>query len=46
MLALPTDNPVYLISIKGYNDRCDRSADDAYSSKASDPTFVFVVGPC
>jgi hypothetical protein len=25
---------------------CDRSAEDAYSSVASDPTFAFVEGPC
>jgi hypothetical protein len=26
--------------------RCDRSAEDAYSSAAPDPTFAFVGGPC
>jgi hypothetical protein len=25
---------------------CDRSAEDAYSSMAPDPTFSFVGGPC
>jgi hypothetical protein len=25
---------------------CDRSAEDAYSSVAPDPTFAFVGGPC
>jgi hypothetical protein len=25
---------------------CDRSAEDAYSSQAPDPTFAFVGGPC
>jgi hypothetical protein len=25
---------------------CDRSAEDAYSSTTSDPTFAFVGGPC
>ena len=25
---------------------CDRSAEDAYSSMASDPAFAFVGGPC
>jgi hypothetical protein len=45
ILALTTDNPVYLISTKGQGG-CDRSADDAYSSAAPDPTFSFVGGPC
>jgi hypothetical protein len=38
-------NPVYLISTKAHGG-CDRSAEDAYSSMAPDPTLAFVVGPC
>ena len=45
MLAFTTGNPAYLISTKGAR-RYDRSAEDAYSSMALDPTFAFVGGPC
>jgi hypothetical protein len=45
ILALTTGNPVYLISTKAHGG-CDRSAEDAYSSMALDPTFAFVGGPC
>jgi hypothetical protein len=38
-------NPVHLISSKAHSG-CDRSAEDAYSSAAPDPTFAFVGGPC
>jgi hypothetical protein len=38
------NNPVYLILTRGHG-RCDRSAEDAYSSLAPDPTFAFV-GVC
>jgi hypothetical protein len=44
MLALTMGNPVYLISTKAH-DGCDRSAEDAYSSAAPDPTVAFVGGP-
>jgi hypothetical protein len=30
----------------GVHGECDRLAEDAYSSKAPDPTFAFVGGPC
>jgi hypothetical protein len=30
----------------GAHGGCDRSAEDAYSSVAPDPTFAFVGGPC
>ena len=40
----------YIFLILTYWDRahcgCDRSAEDAYSSMAPDPTFAFVGGPC
>jgi hypothetical protein len=45
ILALTTGNPVYLISTNAHGS-CDRSAEDAYSSMAPDPTFAFVGGPC
>jgi hypothetical protein len=45
MLASTTDNPVYLISAKGSRGY-GRSAVDAYSSIAPDPTFAIVVFPC
>jgi hypothetical protein len=37
-LILTMSNPVYLISIRAH-DRCDRSAEDAYSSEVPDPTL-------
>jgi hypothetical protein len=45
ILALTTDNPVYLISTKGARG-CDRSTEDAYSSAAPDPTFAVFGRPC
>jgi hypothetical protein len=45
ILTLTTGNPVYLILTK-VQGGCDRSAEDAYSSMAPDPTFAFVGGPC
>jgi hypothetical protein len=44
ILAFTTGNPVYLISTKAHGGY-DRSAEDAYSSMAPDPTFVFFGGP-
>ena len=32
--------------LNGAHGGCDRSAEDAYSSAAPDPTFAFVEGPC
>jgi hypothetical protein len=42
---LTTVNPVYLISTKAHG-RCDRSAEDAYTSATPDPTFAVVGGLC
>jgi hypothetical protein len=44
-IAFTTGNLVYLIRLK-VRTGCDRSAEDAYSSTAADPTFAFVGGPC
>jgi ABC-type cobalt transport system substrate-binding protein len=46
ILVLMMDNPVYLFSTKGVRGGGDRSAEDAYSSAAPDPTFEFFWGPC
>jgi hypothetical protein len=44
IIALTKGNPVYFgLTAHG---GCDRSAEDAYSSMALDPTFAFVEGPC
>ena len=37
-------NPVLLFRIQAHSG-CDRSAEDAYSSMATDPAFAFVEGP-
>jgi hypothetical protein len=41
VLATTMGNPVFIISTKAHC-KCDRLVEDAYSSVAPDPTFVFV----